>query len=176
MDRRRRPPDALSLQRVLRISPGLQAGYIHSGSILRTAVNRYQGPGLAGTNSASPGTAAGVDRIRLRKANLEREIELFNQIGSGLSEPSRGGATRGGGRSASLQSKLPHLPPASETRKGIRSLAANWNRVIAPYPGGRDMKLDDHILGLQRTELARLPTTGGDPSELLNALDLATIR
>jgi hypothetical protein len=114
--------------------------------------------------------------IRLYKANLEREIELCNEIGS--SQPiaaSRGGHFRGGG-AASIKSILPFIPASSDLRKSISSLAANWGSVMAPYQGGPDIVLDDNVLQRQLNELAKLSDKGGDPGELMKVLELATIR
>jgi hypothetical protein len=115
--------------------------------------------------------------IRLYKANIEREIEVFNAVNPTGGQDER--ITRGGGGAggkAAIQQVLNHLPKASVTRTHLTEMAAKWESLGSAYSGRRDEQLTDAVLSCQLRTLSVAVDAKPDPNELLDALAITVIR
>jgi hypothetical protein len=118
--------------------------------------------------------------IRIYKANLEREIQLYRETRpNALDAPTgrRGNSVSTGGQDA-IQVALSRIRDAGifpGVERSVTALAGNWDTLTAPFPS-KEAALDDKIIGLQLDALAASDPATGDSRELLDALTFAAMR
>jgi hypothetical protein len=119
--------------------------------------------------------------IRLYKANLEREIENFDQTrfpSRSQQSVSRGGSNRVGGKVAIqlIQEELLRANAPLSLRQSFTDVSGHWEDIMKPYSNGRDVELTDEVLKVQLNALRASETRPGDPRELMNVLTHSAMR
>lgn len=121
------------------------------------------------------------DLIRLYKANLEREIDAFNQArgpSSSPDEPSRGGGSPRGGKAAiqGVLARLEQLNSSAALKDSLTEVSGRWEEIMEPFTKNAESQLTDEILQQQLQALNSAKVGPADPQELLDGLTATAMR